>query len=153
MFIRPYRSFRFDSSHVRIHGVKGIKERERGSENTMPIYWQCCLQGWHSLKALAHRISGFGSNYLPSPYHTDGRSRKAEFFYCVPHVCACVLSCVWLFATPWTVARQGPLSMLRNQSSNPSSITQQMWNPGQTTSALCASEFSSKTLKYGYYEV
>ena len=24
---------------------------------------------------------------------------------------ACVLSCVWLFATPWTVACQAPLSM------------------------------------------
>ena len=23
----------------------------------------------------------------------------------------CVVSCVWLFATPWTVARQAPLSM------------------------------------------
>ena len=26
-------------------------------------------------------------------------------------MCACVLSRVWLFATPWTVARQAPLSM------------------------------------------
>ena len=26
-------------------------------------------------------------------------------------VCGCVLSCVWLFGTPWTVARQSPLSM------------------------------------------
>ena len=27
------------------------------------------------------------------------------------YVCACVLSRVWLFGTPWTVARQAPLSM------------------------------------------
>ena len=27
------------------------------------------------------------------------------------HTCACVLSCVWLFASPRTVARQAPLSM------------------------------------------
>ena len=26
-------------------------------------------------------------------------------------VCVCVFSCVQLFATPWTVARQAPLSM------------------------------------------
>ena len=97
MFIRLYRSFRFNSSHVRIHGVKGIKKTERRSENTVPIYWQCYLQGWHSLRALAHRISGFGSNYPPSPHHTDGRSRKAEFFYCVPHVCAmCAQLCLTL---------------------------------------------------------
>ena len=25
-------------------------------------------------------------------------------------MCVCVLSCVWLFATPWTVAQQAPLS-------------------------------------------
>ena len=29
-----------------------------------------------------------------------------------PNLCAlCGLSCVWLFATPWTAARQAPLSM------------------------------------------
>ena len=26
-------------------------------------------------------------------------------------VCVCALSCVWLFATPWTVAHQAPLSI------------------------------------------
>ena len=26
-------------------------------------------------------------------------------------MCACVLSCIQLFATPWTVASQGPLSV------------------------------------------
>ena len=26
-------------------------------------------------------------------------------------MCACVLSCIQLFVTPWTVASQGPLSM------------------------------------------
>ena len=25
--------------------------------------------------------------------------------------CVCVLNCVWLSATPWTIARQAPLSM------------------------------------------
>ena len=30
-------------------------------------------------------------------------------FYRCCSVCACVLSHVWLFATPWTVARQAPL--------------------------------------------
>ena len=33
-----------------------------------------------------------------------------EFMYDVC-VCACVLTCVWLFVTPWTVALQAPLSM------------------------------------------
>ena len=32
----------------------------------------------------------------------------AIFFFLL---CACVLSCVQLFATPWTLARQAPLSM------------------------------------------
>ena len=27
------------------------------------------------------------------------------------YVCMCVLSCVWLWVTPWTVARQAPLFM------------------------------------------
>ena len=27
------------------------------------------------------------------------------------HVCAQLLSCIWLFATPWTIACQAPLSM------------------------------------------
>ena len=27
------------------------------------------------------------------------------------YLCVCVLSCVWLFVTPWTVAHQAPLSM------------------------------------------
>ena len=47
----------------------------------------------------------------------------------------------------WVISKK-PILM-----SNPSSITQQMWNPGQKTLALGASQFSSKTLKYGYYEV
>ena len=29
----------------------------------------------------------------------------------VIYLCACMLSCVWLFVTPWTVAQQAPLSM------------------------------------------
>ena len=35
-------------------------------------------------------------------------------------VCVCVFSCVRLFVTPWTVARQAPLSMGFSQ--------QQYWN-------------------------
>ena len=32
-------------------------------------------------------------------------------FYVCGCVCVCTLSCAWLFTTPWTVARQAPLSM------------------------------------------
>ena len=31
--------------------------------------------------------------------------------HCDAMMCLCMLSCVWHFATPWTVARQAPLSM------------------------------------------
>ena len=34
--------------------------------------------------------------------------RKMTQYMCVP---VCMLSCIWLFATPWTVAHQAPLSM------------------------------------------
>ena len=41
------------------------------------------------------------------------RKQKRNLWIICPVVvcCACMLSCVWLFATPWTVAHQAPLSM------------------------------------------
>ena len=38
-------------------------------------------------------------------------SERRHTYWITPYiVCACALSHVWLFATPWTVARQAPLS-------------------------------------------
>ena len=38
--------------------------------------------------------------------------KKVLTQYCKSAVCAELLSCVWLFATPWTVAHQAPLSLV-----------------------------------------
>ena len=52
-------------------------------------------------------------NLLHHPYHSFPRS--ASFPSCLPlnikPLCVCMLSCVWLFATSWTVAHQAPLTM------------------------------------------
>ena len=37
---------------------------------------------------------------------------------------ACILSCVWLFVTPWTVAHQAPLSIEFSR--------QEYWSGGQS---------------------
>ena len=47
--------------------------------------------------------------------HTHTHTHTYTYTYCVP-VCVCtlvvcILSHIWLFVTPWTVARQAPLSM------------------------------------------
>ena len=38
--------------------------------------------------------------------------KKVLTQHCKSAVCAELLSCVWLFATPWTVAHQAPLSLV-----------------------------------------
>ena len=47
---------------------------------------------------------------------------------------ACVLGCIWLFATPWTVARQAPLSIEFSRqecwSGLPSPSPEDLPNPG-----------------------
>jgi len=40
--------------------------------------------------------------------HSITRRIRPRWYLCVH---ACVLSCVWLFATPWTGARRSPLSL------------------------------------------
>ena len=42
---------------------------------------------------------------------TLSEAREPELKFPPPQVCVCVLSHVWLFATPWTVACHVPLSM------------------------------------------
>ena len=41
---------------------------------------------------------------------SDMSDRERQILH-FTHMCACVLSCVWLFATLWKTARQAPLSM------------------------------------------
>ena len=52
--------------------------------------------------------------WLPLLFHFSGILHPPFFLCCSPNPNACVLSrfsCIQLFATPWTVAHQDPLSM------------------------------------------
>ena len=78
--------------------------------------WICVLEDWMKNA----ECSGWNEwlliswSYLPTAYALQGKT-------CFPTittacVCVCVwvwksLSCIWLFATPWTVTWQAPLSM------------------------------------------
>ena len=61
--------------------------------------------GFSWLAALSVHISDV------SPYILISSSYKDLTHWFRVCVCVCVLSSVWLFATPWTVALQAPLSM------------------------------------------
>ena len=71
---------------------------------SVKTYFRTCLRIWHqkpgksSSPTLEYRRE-IGTHFL---------QRHAERDKCVR---ACVLSHVWLFVTPWTVAHQDPLSM------------------------------------------
>ena len=78
--------------------------------------WICVLEDWMKNA----ECSGWNEwlliswSYLPTAYALQGKT----CFPTIPTACVCVcvcvwksLSCVWLFATPWTVAWQAPLSM------------------------------------------
>ena len=49
----------------------------------------------------------YGMHYIIFPVSSEA----ASYVCACTCVYGCVLSCVWLFATPWTVAHQAPLSM------------------------------------------
>ena len=53
------------------------------------------------------------------------------------YMCVCVFSCVRLFVTPWTVARQAPLSMGFSQ--------QQYWNGFAVPSSKASSRLRDRT--------
>ena len=57
-----------------------------------------------SLKAPSPNIATLHHIYVRASVWISGRHR------CSVHMCMCVLNCVWLFATPWTVAHWAPLS-------------------------------------------
>ena len=61
-----------------------------------------------SQKKTIHHLLGFPS--VPSTCISRPLSCHVCMCVCVC-VCVCVVNCVWLFATPWTVAHQAPLSM------------------------------------------
>ena len=51
------------------------------------------------------------SSVLPIRYFPFCSEARKHFYGLCPLCCACGLSCVWLFVTPWTVAHQAPLPM------------------------------------------
>ena len=76
------------------------------------------FQRLHSKWWIRTRFLNFLSSHLCSVEGAfDSLLASACFVVCVisPSSCVCVhaplLSCVWLFVTPWTTARQAPLSM------------------------------------------
>jgi len=87
-------------------------------------YYLCHTQSW--LGAEGVKLGGFHQqrplvNYVPCSWRcvryicmaTHLLFTFSPLFYSVG-ICACVLnhfSCIWLFATLWTVTRQAPLSM------------------------------------------
>ena len=78
-----------------------------------PCFLSRYSREWYQTLLTAHP----DSSLLPSPDNRTSLSSRplavCVYVYvkgCVC-VCVCALSCVWLFVTPWTVARQAPLSM------------------------------------------
>ena len=74
----------------------------------------------HSILVACMGLTLSGREAYGYPEKSRWCSRPEIFFYLwkyqrrsheVKALCACVLSCVRLFATPWTVAQQTPLSM------------------------------------------
>ena len=82
--------------------LKYDKRNRKGSEKGVP-WWS---SGWDSvlllLRTLVQSLVGDLRSNKPC-----GMAKKAA----VPCIGLCVLSRVWLFVTPWTVACQAPLSM------------------------------------------
>ena len=64
-----------------------------------PVFWPGESYGWRSL-----------AGYSPCG-HTESDMTEHACISCYILVCVCMLSRVWLFATPWTVVHQAPLSM------------------------------------------
>ena len=82
------------------------------------------------------------------------------FWYCMSYVNICVFSRVWLFATPWTVAHQTPLSMefsrqaYRNKLPFPSQgifLTQGLNRRSLVSPALASRFFTSWATQEGPY--
>ena len=69
------------------------------------IWWK-----WHSYKIAGFNLSWI---YLNNLFFIELLLNYAIVELRIAELCCTVLSlnCVWLFATPWTVARQAPLSM------------------------------------------
>ena len=64
---------------------------------------------WYQTLLAAHP----DSSLLPSPDNRTSLSSRplGVCVYVCEGVCVCALSRAWLYVTPWTVARQAPLSM------------------------------------------
>ena len=89
------------------------------------------MQWANNFQLPAHfRSASAGKSHLPVDYTFSvvaciwGQSKAGQRALLTPElaaswasvcvcvcVCVCMLSCVWFFATPWTEARQAPLSM------------------------------------------
>ena len=91
--------------------------------------YNCLFRGWWPLSLLSLRLparAGTESNppaWLRCLIHTEGVNTGIT----LKHICLCfylaiqfrlvqLLSCVWLFATPWTAARQASLSITNSWS-------------------------------------
>ena len=55
-------------------------------------------------------ISGAHLSTLIAPFTSSSQNNLCDMLICV-NMHACMLSCVWLFETPWTVAHQTTLSI------------------------------------------
>ena len=73
-----------------------------------PLLWTFSLT--HSLRKLLANCCRPLQTVSSGDQRAENLHRRGRRENNVPRL-GCVLSCVWLFATPWTVAHQAPLSM------------------------------------------
>ena len=77
----------------------------KAKEAQLGALWRVRWVGW-GVWVEGPRVSGHKHTYS---WFTVGQQKLTQ--HCNAMMCVCMLSRVWHFAAPWTVARQAPLSM------------------------------------------
>ena len=79
-----------------------------GEGNSNPLQYFAWIIQWTEAPG---GLQSMGLRAVGHDWVTNSFTFKSYNFYLEICVCAQSFSCVWLFATPWTVACQAPLSM------------------------------------------
>ena len=87
------------------------------------FFQQVVIKQWHNRKIMSSQISISGKKkgniifYLQKVFMTNVLQCKVLYFFSNWNISSVqLLSCVWLFATPWTAARRASLSITNFQS-------------------------------------
>ena len=90
---------------------KDWRREEKGTTEDEMVGWHHWFGG-HEFDEAPGAGDGQGSLACCSPCSlTHQESDTTEHWTEIAPLPPCVLSCVWLFATPWTIPREAPLSM------------------------------------------